>query len=455
MRRTTFAAAVAAILTAFVPAAAAATTGHRVSLRDMDTPIPSFARQTGLPCSACHTSFPQLNDFGRAFKMNGYTLTGMQQVKSHGDSDGTLALDLIPPLSVMAQTSVTHVATTEPGTQNNTVLYPQELSLFVGGAITPRLGTFIQLTYSEQDGGIGFDNAEIRFADNSHLAGKPLTYGVTLNNNPTMQDVWNSTPAWGWPFAGSEVAPGPAAAPIITDALAQQVAGLGAYAFWNNLLYLELSGYRSAPQGGPAPVDGSASGIIKGVAPYWRLALAHDLGQAAVEVGTFGLHGRLYPDGVSGMTDGYTDIGFDAQVQRSMGSTNLTARTTWIHERRRLDASFAAGDAAAVDNGLSTWKADVSVVLPHHVGVSGGYFDTTGDGDAVLYAPGAVEGSATGTPDSNGLIGQVELNPWQNTRLALQYVAYQRFNGRSSNYDGAGRNASANNTLYAVAWLMF
>ena len=38
--------------------------------------VPSFARQTGLPCQACHTTFPELTPFGRTFKLNGYTLTG-------------------------------------------------------------------------------------------------------------------------------------------------------------------------------------------------------------------------------------------------------------------------------------------------------------------------------------------------------------------------------------------
>ena len=55
---------------------------------------------------------------------------------------------------------------------------------------------------------------------------------MTLNNNPTMSDLWNSTPAWGYPFTTSPLAPTPAAATIIDGGLAQQVAGLGAYAFW-------------------------------------------------------------------------------------------------------------------------------------------------------------------------------------------------------------------------------
>jgi hypothetical protein len=49
----------------------------------------------------------------------------------------------------------------------------------------------------------------------------------------------------------------------------------------------------------------------------------------------------------------------------------------------------------------------------------------------------------------------VDWNPWMNTRISLQYTMYSKFNGASSNYDGSGRNASANNTLYLQAWLMF
>ncbi|TMD70269.1 MAG: hypothetical protein E6I81_14470 [Chloroflexi bacterium] len=36
--------------------------------------IPPFARKYGLPCSACHTAWPELNAFGQTFKDNGYQL---------------------------------------------------------------------------------------------------------------------------------------------------------------------------------------------------------------------------------------------------------------------------------------------------------------------------------------------------------------------------------------------
>src|SRR5579871_1318874 len=36
--------------------------------------IPAFARKYGMPCSACHDSWPRLSPFGQAFKDNGYQL---------------------------------------------------------------------------------------------------------------------------------------------------------------------------------------------------------------------------------------------------------------------------------------------------------------------------------------------------------------------------------------------
>src|SRR5580704_7949963 len=36
--------------------------------------IPAFARKYGLPCSACHTAWPELNNFGLVFRDNGYQL---------------------------------------------------------------------------------------------------------------------------------------------------------------------------------------------------------------------------------------------------------------------------------------------------------------------------------------------------------------------------------------------
>jgi hypothetical protein len=42
--------------------------------------VPSYSRQTGLPCSSCHYAPPELTPFGRTFKLEGYTFTTKAQI---------------------------------------------------------------------------------------------------------------------------------------------------------------------------------------------------------------------------------------------------------------------------------------------------------------------------------------------------------------------------------------
>jgi hypothetical protein len=164
--------------------------------------VPSFARQTGQPCQACHTVFPELTPYGRRFKLGGYTASTLPQVEGTGDKDSNvLSLNRLPPLSAMFVTSFTRTRSALPdlavsqGTaQNDQVLFPQEASLFYAGRITPNVGAFLQLTYESSSGSVGLDNSDLRFA--APLDERSLLVGASLNNNPTVQDVWNSTPAW-------------------------------------------------------------------------------------------------------------------------------------------------------------------------------------------------------------------------------------------------------------------
>jgi len=417
--------------------------------------VPSFARQTGLACSACHYQFLTLTPFGRQFKRDGYTLTNQTSlVEKDSANGGKLGLNPFSVLSAMINAGVTHTKDDVPDTQNDAAALPQELSAFLAGRVSPHIGLFTQFTYAGADGAFGIDNVDLRFASKTTLGSSTeLAYGFTLNNNPSVQDLWNTTPAWSFPFIGSEGAPGGAASTLIDGGLSQNVLGLGGYVMVANLVYAEISGYRSAFQGAAAP--SSATGAIHGVSPYWRLGLQKEWAHQYLMVGTFGLHSSLFPDVLSGPRDTYTDVGVDAQFETKAGSGNVVVRGSYIHEDQTLDATFAAGGSANNDNTLKTLRFNASYYPKQWLGVSGGYFDTKGSTDSGIFPANPVDGSANGSPDTNGFVGEVDLNPWENTRVGVQYTAYSNFNGRSSNYDGSGRDASGNNTLYFFTWLAF
>jgi hypothetical protein len=416
--------------------------------------VPSYARQMNMECGGCHTRFPKLNAFGREFKLTGYTLQAGEQIRAENDKKtATLSLNQLPPISVMLQAAYTHTASSVPDTQNSDVQLPQQLSLFLAGRISPKLGSFLQLTYTQEDDKFSIDNTDIRFADRTTVGGMPVAYGLTLNNAPTVEDLWNSTPTWGFPWAGPDASPGPAAATLIDGGLSQDVVGIGAYSLWNQSFYVAGTLYRSAHLGSTTPSVDSIN-TIDSVAPYLRLAWQHQWASSYLEVGVYGIRADLIPEGVSGSTDRYQDIAADFQFERLLRGGQLTVHGTYIHEKQELDASFAAGNSANASNDLDTARLDASYGVDNWE-IALGLFSTTGDSDAGLYGPGEVDGSANFEPDSRGWVGQLAYFPWQNVQLLLQYTGYNKFNGRRSDYDGFGRNASDNNALFLQAWFMW
>jgi hypothetical protein len=443
--------------------------------------VPSFARQTGMACEACHTVYPELTHFGRVFKANGYILTNVKQVRDvTGKKEQLLELAQTVPLSIMAQISYTQMKATVPDlsnagapgvAQNGTAGFPQQLSLFYAGKIAPNFGAFFQLTYANDSGTLGIDNTDLRFADTTLLSDqRPLTYGLSLNNNPTVQDLWNTTPAWGFPFAASNANVSPLAGTAIDGAFAQDVAGVTGYLFWNESLYAEAGGYRSAKQGstnaltgGAGPLDGTASNVMSGVAPYWRVAYEHNWDRNSIEVGAYGAQFRLYPGAgapLSGPLNKFNDVAEDLQYQFIGDEHLITVAATHIRESMTLDASFATKATANPSNSLTTSRAWMTYYYRRRIGGTLGYFSTSGSSDTGLYpanppdGPGVVT-SANGSPDTRGWIAEVNYLPWLNVKISAQYTSYSKFNGAGSNYDGVGRNASDNNTAYLLLWFAY
>lgn len=464
--------------------------------------LPSYARQTGQPCGTCHTDYPGLTPYGRLFKLGGYTAGGgkYRSTLFPSQNDSTKALSAYakksgsdmptkastdtseikpyaPPIAMMAIVGFTHTQADQDPTgspynaNDNVVVAP--LSFFYGGAITEHIGAFAQFTYNNAAFGAldpsdpyasrlwAQDNIDVRYANTGYISGMPITYGITANNNPSVQDPWNTTPAWSFPYAVSSVAPDPGVGTLIDGAFAAHVGSVGGYAWINNLVYLELSGYRTFGHDTQAKLmtdPFGAPGLFEGVAPYWRVAIEPHWGNHWLEFGAFGMSARVHPwtlmpdsngfytSDTFPQTDRYSDIGFDSQYQYQGDNYWITLRGTYIHESQTLDATFTNGGSDNPTNTLNTFKALASLAYgnDNRIVITGQYFDTWGSTDATFYAG-----------DTSGFIAEIAYIPfissqapgwpWANARVGLQYTYYNKF-------DGDTVFAHDNNTLFAYIW---
>ncbi len=417
--------------------------------------VPSFARQTGLSCNVCHSNPPELTAFGRNFKLKGYVLTDMTATDRIGNTRDLLLSKYIP-VSVMVLLSNTTAQVTQPGTQNNSAGFPQQLSVFLAGGYASHFGGLAQITYTHSDDHFGMDNTDLRYANQGKLGGKDWAYGITINNNPSVEDLWNSTPAWGFPWISSGSGVSPLAGPIIQGALGQDVAGVGAFSMLNNHLYTDVTVYRSEHGGAATPITGIGQAYnISGVAPYWRAAWQQNWGSNYLEVGTFGIFMNSFPGAITGPEDRYVDPSLDFQYERPFGANLLDVHGAYTHEKSNLGATFLAQGATTAANHLNSLKLDGTYHWTNKYTATGALFSITGNTDPSLYAAAALTGSNNGSPSTRGYTAQFAFWPVQNIDLNVNYTGYTKFNGATTNYDGANRNASDNNTVYVALWLNF
>jgi hypothetical protein len=425
--------------------------------------VPSFARQTGVACAQCHViGFgPALTEYGRQFKLNGYVWKAQ---------DGRTRI----PLTVTLLSGFSHTAKDLPNPpaadfSRNDNLVAQTTNVYLAGALADHVGAFVQGTYDGTTRNAAWGNLDVRYARGLQIGGHSLIGGVSVNNNPTVEDVWNSTPVWGFPYVASELVPNPGAAPLVFGRLGQSVLGASAYSMIDGQVYLAfgLYGGLSGKWLGNVGMDPAGSPHLTGVVPYFRAAYQRQLAAHYMEVGVFGLSAKeRQPTLTTAATDRYTDVGLDATYQFTTGGVHaIDAHAVWVHEDRNLDASFFAGHSSAVSNSLDTTELNATYAYRQTWIGSVGVFNTTGSGNRLLFAPGPGGGSLAGSPQSRGYTLQAEVvpfgkpdsfaSPWVNLRVGVQYTGYWRFNGGVSNYDGFGRAASDNDTVFVFAWLAF
>jgi len=434
--------------------------------------VPAFATQTGQACTACHVGAygPQLTPLGRAFKINGYTQRGGQGWQAQ------------VPFSMMAMGSFTHVGKDYPADQvphhydanNNPSL--DQISGFIAGGIGEHTGGFIQVTWSDFDNTFVLDNTDLRpYVTTVQAFGNDLTLGITVNNNPTVQDPYNSTFAWGYPFYTNQLEIMPGASTLLSGSFAGNVIGVTGYAWYNEHLYVEAGAYgaqspwlsyRLGTAGGPASNN---------LMPYVRAAYEWDWGTNAAWVGGIMLHANINPQLGTGQ-DSYTDYAVDGGYQfLGTGKHVATVQGIIVHEAQNITASAAGFNAAngttqGSHYGLNTINLNAQYWYDNTYGVVVSWFAGFGSTNPIALPTGLQLGAdfvgfANNSPNYNGFSIEADWvpfgkdkslwKPWVNLKLGAQYIHYTDFNGAGSNYDGFGRNAADNDAFMLFAWTIF
>jgi hypothetical protein len=443
----------------------------------IDTPtataVPSYARQTGQPCATCHTAFPELTPYGRQFKLMGYTSGGTRCNDGSAKSDETQI-----PIALMSwPATFTHINSKDavPNGVNDSAAVSQQ-SIFVAGQLYCDVGAFAQVTWDGPAQGFHWDNVDIRYAKTGTIDGTSVVYGITANNNPTVQDPWNTVPAWIFPYIASPVAHGPsgdAGTMLGSGMFGQQVGSVGGYVWINSMIYAELSAYGNLSQRLLTDLAGSAvpaaNNRFSGLAPYWRLAAEKTWDKNSLMVGTFGMFANVQPTGgdtvplLGSVVDPTLDLAVDAQYQYLGETHGFTVRTSYIWEKKKNNVERNPNQTALFADNLSDqlneFNFSATYLYDRTISLTGGYFATWGTGDASLYTP-AFGSSAVDTRGFTADLaylpfshGGPELWPWFNARIGVLYTHFDQLNGVNNSIPGA--KASNNDSVFLYTWLMF
>ena len=437
--------------------------------------LPSFAAQVGVECAACHVGGfgPQLRPFGMLFRAEGFTLQGGTGPWSH------IPLDLIFSPSLQTDAKDLPTAPAGYGTNNFFNVLGSGTALYIAAGRSLGdfgVGGFEQWGLTMTPGG-SLSGSEatsvLTITKPLRLGDHSLVLGFDLTNTPSGGDPYNSLyNGFQFPYITPPVGPTPSASPAIA-ALGTTVYGMSLYAFYDESIYAEAGLYQtwSTSLLNTMNVAPSSLGTIAGTAPYFRLAYQHtqkpnfyEIGAAVMSVPLNQVPGVPNPS----LQNQFFDWGFDATYQRNFpGGDTLAITSNILFETQTLTASHTAVPPTNASDWLNQFRIAASYYWQDTYGLTLAFTSTYGSTDPALYSTGApLTGSANGSPNSQAIIAQIDWTPygtdtthpgypWLNVRVGLQYTYYLRFNGGTTNYDGFGRNATDNNTLFFFTWWAF
>lgn len=354
--------------------------------------VPSFARQFGKPCSACHTMWPRLNVTGRDFKLTGYTDTAEDYPRLEKDN-----LDLLrySPLSL----SIISLPYSKDDTAKAETLIPDEVALFYAGRITPNIGAFIEPVLAPD---FNFEFAKLAAA--KRIWGGSATIGVVGGKMDSAgADPYNTIRFTSYHTLNL---------PAVLDEEHVRTEGEGDFfafestenvgivlngKFLNNMIYAAAGGFRGHTENDPWDL-------------YGRLAFDYPVTYYAfLEVGGYLYNGKQRYD--------HTDIGgtvYESDINRY--GVDVSLQIDKVPHSVDIIGLYMKGkdqdldDISGNDVEFKGFYGEVSYFYERTYGVTVAYDYMSSDEAPSL--------------DKKGPVFNISYVPWLNTKLAFEYGVF-------------------------------
>lgn len=430
--------------------------------------IPSYARQTGFSCDVCHTVYPHLTPFGRDFKLHGYVMDTAECVKASGNAQMCgVDINRIPMISARIvsmwsnQTGGDHVVPrgvvtagqgfmSFPSGYNDTETFNLvgDSSIYFGGKIAPNMGTFLEFTGVNDEGGsLGLGAVDFAIAaPDATLGSKLLVYGVRAVDDVFTGDPSNSLGMWGL----TSQLMGMSTHNTLFDPNRAMVEGGELFGMWGDFTNGGLFGtiglyHPTGTQTAGSFVQGNIAGsgklntskVDEAVRLAYYLPKVGDLYGMIGASGYFGKEGMIAPTTATitnpNYTDSYYNYGVDLQLQY-IADDNL-AELFAIYQSQNDNSFYGKDMYSGTDygtNGTSVQRSGIGLMADYYYkrtyGVYVKYLDQSS--------------SKVQDMDVAGTIAGLSWYPVENIQFMIEQALYTTYNPGLAQYASTSLAAS-------------
>lgn len=290
--------------------------------------VPSFARQIKAPCSACHTIWPNLNQYGRQFKVKAYTDASPDWDVIKNDR---LNLFYVFPVSARILFSPYQIEQDAQASFNQNLTQIDNMQIFIASRIFKYAGVFTSVESGSIPGGnftVAVSKLAFARSIGDNTLGAVLFWGL-----PTAADPFNSFGGWDRDIASpdDEVLPW-----VVTKGWTGSSWSGSSYGgtlhgyFLGNRLYAAIT----ATRGGDVADADKLSGDFMHQLPGTPFATAE-----GVQSNPFGFIGRVAWD--QSIPNGSVTLGgaVSTGVEKVLAADGATVVSTHVN-RQFIDASL-------------------------------------------------------------------------------------------------------------------